>query len=78
MKRWRSDVWIQAELDRRANERAARDNERVKGKRVVVAADLDYGREGTIVGFVDGMYQVVLDGEEDAHFFNRDELARAS
>ena len=48
---------------------------RVVGRRVVVVADLDYEREGTVTDVVDGMLAVVLDGDDDPTFYGRDELA---
>ena len=56
------------------HDKAASYQARVIGRRVVVVADVDFGKPGEIVGVADGLLMVQLDDEREPHFFARHEL----
>ena len=71
---WRKDPVAEQQRAKLEQEKVESFRSRVVGRRVSVTSDIDYGREGVVTDVVDGMLAVVLDGEADAHFFDRHEL----
>ena len=75
---WRNDPAAeqlrQQEAERKQNDYRAR----VVGRRVVVVAEIDCDKHGTVVDVVDGLLSVQLDDEREPHFFERRELAPAT